>query len=77
MKPARFAWHAPETLEEALALKSVHGNEARFLAGVEAEVDQPGVEPVQPLDDGFGAAHAAICSRSRSSDSSRARVARI
>lgn len=33
MKPARFAHHAPRTLEEALALLAAHGEEARVLAG--------------------------------------------
>ena len=42
MKPAPFAWHAPETLEEALALKSMYGDEARFLAGGQSLV--PGDE---------------------------------
>ena len=33
MKPAPFDWHAPAALDEALALKARHGDEARFLAG--------------------------------------------
>jgi CO/xanthine dehydrogenase FAD-binding subunit len=33
MKPAAFAYHAAETLEQALALKLQHGDEARWLAG--------------------------------------------
>jgi CO/xanthine dehydrogenase FAD-binding subunit len=33
MKPAAFAYHAAETLEQALALKAQHGDEARWLAG--------------------------------------------
>jgi carbon-monoxide dehydrogenase medium subunit len=33
MKPAAFDYHAPETLEQALALKAQHGDEARWLAG--------------------------------------------
>ncbi|HVS13062.1 MAG TPA: xanthine dehydrogenase family protein subunit M [Thermoanaerobaculia bacterium] len=33
MKPAPFAYHAPETLDEALALLAEHGEEARPLAG--------------------------------------------
>jgi carbon-monoxide dehydrogenase medium subunit len=33
MKPAAFAYHAAETLEQALALKAQLGDEARWLAG--------------------------------------------
>lgn len=33
MKPAPFDWHAPDSIEAALALKAAHGDEARFLAG--------------------------------------------
>jgi carbon-monoxide dehydrogenase medium subunit len=33
MKPAPFEWHAPPTLDAALALKAAHGDDARFLAG--------------------------------------------
>ena len=33
MKPAPFAYAAPATLEEALALKAQHGDDAKFLAG--------------------------------------------
>ncbi|MFL5332487.1 MAG: FAD binding domain-containing protein [Geminicoccaceae bacterium] len=48
MKPAPFAWHAPETLEEALALKSVHGNEAHFLAGGQSLVPAMNFRVAQP-----------------------------
>ncbi len=33
MKPAAFDYHAPGTVEEALALLAAHGEEARILAG--------------------------------------------
>ena len=33
MKPAPFAYHAPDTLEEALALLAEHGEDAKALAG--------------------------------------------
>jgi len=33
MKPAAFEYHAPETVEEALALLEAHGDEAKVLAG--------------------------------------------
>jgi aerobic carbon-monoxide dehydrogenase medium subunit len=33
MKPARFEYHAPQTLEEALALLAEFGDEAKVLAG--------------------------------------------
>jgi carbon-monoxide dehydrogenase medium subunit len=33
MKPAPFAYSAPESLEAALALKAQHGDDAKFLAG--------------------------------------------
>ncbi|MEP7357448.1 MAG: xanthine dehydrogenase family protein subunit M [Anaerolineales bacterium] len=33
MKPAAFEYAAPTTLDEALALKAEHGDEAKFLAG--------------------------------------------
>lgn len=33
MKPATFDYHAPTTIDEALALLDEHGDEARVLAG--------------------------------------------
>jgi len=33
MKPARFAYHAPANVEEAIALLARHGGEAKLLAG--------------------------------------------
>ena len=48
MKPAPFAWHAPETLEEALALKSMYGDEARFLAGGQSLVPAMNFRVAQP-----------------------------
>lgn len=48
MKPAAFAWHAPEELEAALALKAVHGGEARFLAGGQSLVPAMNFRVAQP-----------------------------
>ena len=48
MKPAPFLWHAPETLEEALALKAAHREEARFLAGGQSLVPAMNFRLVQP-----------------------------
>ena len=48
MKPAPFLWHAPETLEEALALKATHREEARFLAGGQSLVPAMNFRLVQP-----------------------------
>ncbi|MGD9798097.1 MAG: xanthine dehydrogenase family protein subunit M, partial [Acidimicrobiia bacterium] len=33
MKPPPFAYHAPESLDDALALVGEHGDEAKVLAG--------------------------------------------
>lgn len=33
MKPPRFAYHAPKTVEEALGLLATHGDESKVLAG--------------------------------------------
>ena len=48
MKPAPFVWHAPETLDEALALKAEHGEEARFLAGGQSLVPAMNFRIAQP-----------------------------
>ncbi|MDO9498667.1 xanthine dehydrogenase family protein subunit M [Falsiroseomonas sp.] len=48
MKPAPFAWHAPEELEAALALKAEHGGEARFLAGGQSLVPAMNFRVAQP-----------------------------
>src|SRR3954454_12824186 len=48
VKPAPFAWHAPATLEEALALKAAHGEEARFLAGGQSLVPAMNFRVAQP-----------------------------
>ncbi|HEX8929623.1 MAG TPA: FAD binding domain-containing protein, partial [Actinomycetota bacterium] len=48
MKPAPFVWQAPETLEEALALKAAHGEEARFLAGGQSLVPAMNFRLAQP-----------------------------
>ncbi len=50
MKPAAFEYHAPDSLEEALALLSDHGDDAKVLAGGQSlipamnfRIAQPGV----------------------------------
>src|SRR3954451_1286365 len=48
MKPAPFVWYAPETLDEALALKAEHGEEARFLAGGQSLVPAMNFRIAQP-----------------------------
>jgi carbon-monoxide dehydrogenase medium subunit len=48
VKPAPFAWHAPASLEEALALKARHGTEARFLAGGQSLVPAMNFRVAQP-----------------------------
>jgi carbon-monoxide dehydrogenase medium subunit len=48
LKPAPFAWHAPTELESALALKAIHGGEARFLAGGQSLVPAMNFRVAQP-----------------------------
>lgn len=48
MKPAPFAWHAPDALDAALALKAAHGEEARFLAGGQSLVPAMNFRVAQP-----------------------------
>jgi len=48
LKPAPFAWHAPEDLAAALALKAVHGGDARFLAGGQSLVPAMNFRVAQP-----------------------------
>lgn len=48
MKPAPFDWQAPETVEAALALKSVHGDGARFIAGGQSLVPAMNFRVAQP-----------------------------
>lgn len=48
MKPAPFAWHAPEDVAEALALKASHGEAARFLAGGQSLVPAMNFRVAQP-----------------------------
>lgn len=48
MKPAPFEWHAPGSVEEALALKARHGEEARFLAGGQSLVPAMNFRVAQP-----------------------------
>lgn len=48
MKPAPFEWHAPDSVEAALALKARHGEEARFLAGGQSLVPAMNFRVAQP-----------------------------
>jgi carbon-monoxide dehydrogenase medium subunit len=48
MKPAPFAYHAPDTLEAALALKAEHGDEAKFLAGGQSLIPAMNFRATQP-----------------------------
>jgi carbon-monoxide dehydrogenase medium subunit len=48
MKPAPFEWHAPDTVEAALALKSTHGEAARFLAGGQSLLPAMNFRVAQP-----------------------------
>jgi carbon-monoxide dehydrogenase medium subunit len=48
MKPAPFEWHAPGTIEAALALKAAHGDAARFLAGGQSLVPAMNFRVAQP-----------------------------
>ena len=48
LKPAPFAWHAPDSTEAALALKAAHGAEARFLAGGQSLVPAMNFRIAQP-----------------------------
>jgi CO/xanthine dehydrogenase FAD-binding subunit len=49
MKPARFHYLRPATLEEALAAKRQHGDDARFLAGGQSLVPAMNFRMAQPL----------------------------
>ncbi|MFQ5744722.1 MAG: FAD binding domain-containing protein [Acidobacteriota bacterium] len=48
MKPAPFQYHAPETVEEALALLAEHGDEAKLLAGGQSLVPTMNFRLAQP-----------------------------
>lgn len=48
MKPAPFEWHAPDSVEAALALKAAHGDAARFLAGGQSLVPAMNFRVAQP-----------------------------
>ena len=48
MKPAPFEYHAPQTLEQALDLKSQHGDEGKLLAGGQSLVPAMNFRVVQP-----------------------------
>jgi len=49
MKPAPFKYAAPRTLEEALALKAEHGDEATFLAGGQSLIPAMNFRLAQPV----------------------------
>ena len=48
MKPAAFKYALPKTLEEALALKAEHGDEATFLAGGQSLIPAMNFRLAQP-----------------------------
>jgi carbon-monoxide dehydrogenase medium subunit len=48
LKPAKFEYHKPETLEEALALLSEYGDEARIIAGGQSLVPMMNMRLAQP-----------------------------
>jgi len=48
VKPPPFEWHAPTSLEEAIAIKARHGEEARFLAGGQSLVPAMNFRVAQP-----------------------------
>ena len=48
MKPAPFRYVAARSLEQALALKAEHGDEARFLAGGQSLVPAMNFRLAQP-----------------------------
>lgn len=48
MKPAAFAYHAPQSLEEALALLAAHGDDGKVLAGGQSLVPAMNFRLVRP-----------------------------
>lgn len=48
MKPSPFAYHAPDTLEAALALKAEYGDDAKFLAGGQSLIPAMNFRATQP-----------------------------
>lgn len=48
MKPAPFEYHAPNTIEEVVTLKSQYGDDAKFLAGGQSLVPAMNFRIVQP-----------------------------
>ena len=48
MKPAPFKYYAPDSLEEALALKAEHGDEAKILAGGQSLIPAMNFRLAQP-----------------------------
>lgn len=48
MKPAKFEYHAPETLDEALILAAQYGDDARIIAGGQSLVPMMNLRLAQP-----------------------------
>ncbi|MBL8045876.1 MAG: xanthine dehydrogenase family protein subunit M [Anaerolineales bacterium] len=48
MKPSPFTYHAPESLEAALALKAEYGDDAKFLAGGQSLIPAMNFRATQP-----------------------------
>jgi len=48
MKPAKFEYHAPETLDEALILAAQHGDDARVIAGGQSLVPMMNIRLARP-----------------------------
>ncbi len=50
MKPPPFAYHAPDSLQEALALLAEHGDEAKLLAGGQSLIPLMKLRLAEPAD---------------------------
>ncbi|HRF47271.1 MAG TPA: FAD binding domain-containing protein, partial [Anaerolineales bacterium] len=48
MKPAAFTYVAPQSVAEALALKSEHGEDAKYLAGGQSLIPAMNFRVMQP-----------------------------
>lgn len=48
MKPARFEYHAPETVEQAVALLDAYGDNAKVLAGGQGLVPMINIRLARP-----------------------------
>ena len=55
MKPAAFTYHAPRSLDEALALLAAHGDEGKVLAGGQSLVPAMNFRLARPAE--IGRAH--------------------